>query len=133
MTSGHGGNLRELAARSGRRAEDILDFSASVNPLGFPECVRPVISRNVERLVHYPDPESAELVVAIAQHYRLPQDRILVANGSSEILFALARAHEAQAALSFAQLAGARADVALDPAVVELVPELGWGDGIGWG
>lgn len=92
MTSGHGGNLRELAARSGRRAEDILDFSASVNPLGFPECVRPAISRNVERLVHYPDPEAADLVAAIAQHYRLPQDRILVANGSSEILFALAHA-----------------------------------------
>ena len=31
MNTGHGGNLRDLAQRAGRPAEDILDFSANVN------------------------------------------------------------------------------------------------------
>ena len=46
----------------------------------------------IERLTHYPDPENAELVAALAAHYRLPAAQIVAGNGSSEILFALARA-----------------------------------------
>ena len=44
------------------------------------------------QLVHYPDPQSAELVAAIAAAHRIPAARIVVGNGSSELLFALARA-----------------------------------------
>ncbi len=40
--SRHGGNLRALALRAGCRPEEILDFSASVNPLGPPESLRAV-------------------------------------------------------------------------------------------
>ena len=88
--SAHGGNLRALAARARRPVEDLLDFSANVNPLGFPDCVRPAVSRSLDRVVHYPDPEATELVAAIAARYGLPAETIVVANGSSEILFALA-------------------------------------------
>jgi len=92
MTSTHGGNLRALAAKAGLRCEDVLDFSASINPLGPPECVRAVISRQVDALVHYPDPHSSDLVAAIAAAYAVEADQIIVGNGSSEILFALASA-----------------------------------------
>ena len=92
MATAHGGNLRDLAKRAGRPVEDILDFSASVNPLGAPDCVRPVISRAIERLVSYPDPRSEGLVEAIARRYQLSADRIVVGNGSTELLFAIARA-----------------------------------------
>lgn len=92
MQHGHGGNLRALAEQAGRPAGQILDFSASINPLGPPESLRAIVSRVVELLVHYPDPESRELVRAIAARYGLPEEQIVVGNGSSEILFALARA-----------------------------------------
>ncbi len=92
MATGHGGNLREIAASAGLAEREILDFSANVNPLGMPEAVRAVISANVEGLGHYPDPDAAGLVAAIARQYRLPREQIVVGNGSSEILFALARA-----------------------------------------
>ena len=65
--TGHGGNLRALAQQAGRPCEEILDFSASINPLGPPQCLRAVLSRNIESLVHYPDPDSRELVSAIAK------------------------------------------------------------------
>ena len=92
MATGHGGNLRELAARSGRDAAEILDFSASVNPLGPPEGLRAALTDAFARLVHYPDPRSAELAAAIAAAHRIAAARIVVGNGSSELLFALARA-----------------------------------------
>jgi adenosylcobyric acid synthase len=91
MKQGHGGNLRALARQAGVSAEGILDFSANINPLGPPECVRPVISRNVEKLTHYPDVDADELVTAIAQHHRIGADQIIVGNGSTEILYALTR------------------------------------------
>ena len=92
MAGGHGGNLRELAARAGRGEDRVLDFSASLNPLGPPQCLRAVLSRSVERLVHYPDPDSLELASAIAARWHVAAEEIIVGNGSSEILFALARA-----------------------------------------
>ena len=85
----HGGNLRELLQMSGGAREDLIDFSASINPLGPPDCLRSVISRNIERLAHYPDPHAEELVEALSQK---GTGKIVVGNGSTEILFALVRA-----------------------------------------
>lgn len=92
MTFGHGGHLRRLANRAGRPVEELLDFSASVNPLGPPESFRAVIGRTLDDIVHYPDPDCAELVGALADQYGAAADEILVGNGSTEILYALTRA-----------------------------------------
>ncbi len=90
--SGHGGNIRQLAARCGCRPGEILDFSANINPLGPPESLRGVISRAVRDLVHYPDPDCTLLVHSLAARHRLDPDEILPGNGTSELLFAAVRA-----------------------------------------
>ena len=54
-TDGHGGNRNRLAQLAGKAPDEILDFSANINPLGPPDWLRPVISRNLGELVHYPD------------------------------------------------------------------------------
>ena len=92
MTMAHGGNLRELAERAGLNRDQILDFSASINPLGPPEGLRAVLARNVDRLVHYPDPDCTELAGLLARRHQVSPDQIVVGNGSTEIFFALARA-----------------------------------------
>ena len=66
MTERHGGNLRTLAARAGRPAGEILDFSANINPLGPPEGLRTAISAHLSDLVHYPDPACTALRERIA-------------------------------------------------------------------
>ena len=90
--NGHGGNLNRLARLAGRAPDEILDFSANINPLGPPEWLRPVISRHVSELVHYPDPEAAGLVAAAARRYGVSPDEILAGNGSTELLYLLAQA-----------------------------------------
>jgi L-threonine-O-3-phosphate decarboxylase len=92
MAARHGGNLRELAARAGRDREEILDFSASINPLGPPDGLRPALARAIDRLVHYPDPYAAGLVEQYARHCGVPCEQVVAGNGSTEILFASARA-----------------------------------------
>ena len=42
----HGGHLTRLATMAGRAAEEIVDFSANINPLGLPDWFRPLVSRH---------------------------------------------------------------------------------------
>ena len=92
MSVQHGGNVYALARQAHLPAERILDLSANINPLGPPPCLRAVISRHVEDVVHYPDPEATELIAAIAEHYSVPPAGVLVGNGSTEILRCLPQA-----------------------------------------
>ena len=88
----HGGDLRRLAAAAGRAPGEMLDFSASINPLGPPEYLRPLISRHLEDLLHYPDPGYDELRAAAATRFGVSPEQVLVGNGSTEIIHALPRA-----------------------------------------
>jgi len=93
MTSNkHGGNLRKLASLAGLSPKDILDFSANINPLGLPEWLRPLISRTIASLTHYPDPDCAALINAISARYGIAEDEIIAGNGSTELLYLIPRA-----------------------------------------
>ncbi|MDH3329848.1 MAG: cobyric acid synthase [Desulfobulbaceae bacterium] len=88
----HGGNLMALSAKTGLPPERIIDFSASINPLGPPEYLRKVISRSVEQIIHYPDPHGHGLLSVLASTLAVDTSQLLVANGSTEIIYALPRA-----------------------------------------
>ena len=85
----HGGNLRQASETSGLPQEELIDFSASINPLGFPQWLRPLVSAQVSALAHYPDPEAEELVVALAARHQIDPDQVIVGNGASELLYLL--------------------------------------------
>ncbi len=85
----HGGNLTKLIRKTGN--SDFIDFSANINPLGFPEWLRPLISSELENIVYYPDPENLELTEAIAACYQIGEKNILAGNGTSELLYNLLR------------------------------------------
>lgn len=87
----HGGNLRKLASLAGCSQEDLLDFSANLNPLGPPEWTRPLLASQVSALSHYPDPDCAELFSAAASRYQLPPTSFLATAGAEEFFFLLPR------------------------------------------
>jgi len=64
----HGGNIHKILRDSAAGDNEILDFSANINPLGPPEWFRPLISSQLEHLLHYPDPDNTLFVEAIAEH-----------------------------------------------------------------
>ena len=86
----HGGirpaQLRDLGLDPG----DVLDFSASVSPLGPPQGLWDALQQ--VDLTAYPDPECLELREALARHHKTDIHRILVGNGSTELIHLLARA-----------------------------------------
>ena len=73
---GHGGNLGELAGKAGCPPEQLIDFSANINPLGPPEYLRRVISRNISGLSHYPDPQCRDLTASLATVLEVEQSGI---------------------------------------------------------
>ena len=88
----HGGDLNHLSAASGYSRAQILDFSASINPLGPPEWLRGLVSSRLSDLIHYPDPEASDLVSAVAGRYKVREDEVVVGNGSTELFYAIPRA-----------------------------------------
>ena len=78
----HGGNLRYF--KEVGQTENLIDFSANINPLGIPEWVRPLLSRHFHSLAHYPDPDYLDSRKAMALYYQIPLDNILLLNGVAE-------------------------------------------------
>lgn len=87
--SAHGGNTREAAELLGISAEQLLDFSANINPLGMPESVKRAIVDNLHLAERYPDVEYAHLHQALARHHQIPADWILAGNGETEAIYTL--------------------------------------------
>ncbi|MGC1403080.1 MAG: threonine-phosphate decarboxylase CobD, partial [Thermodesulfobacteriota bacterium] len=92
INHGHGGNIKVLAESAGVEAKDLLDFSANINPLGPPQWLRPLINSQIESLIHYPDPACSELTGAIAHHYQVKEEEVLIGNGSTELIYQIPRA-----------------------------------------
>lgn len=82
----HGGNLVWAAAIAGCPASSILDFSASINPLGPPPIAIAAIQQAVLSLSRYPNPAYQPLREALAQSHGVLPDWILPGNGAAELL-----------------------------------------------
>jgi L-threonine-O-3-phosphate decarboxylase len=82
----HGGNLDWAAKIVGCPVSSIVDFSASINPLGPSDRSLTPLRDPYAALIHYPDPSYFRLRTAIAQCHDLDPDWILPGNGAAELL-----------------------------------------------
>jgi threonine-phosphate decarboxylase len=98
----HGGNVFAVARSLGVSPEDILDFSASINPLGPAPGVREALATAYDLLVHYPDSDCTELREALALSHGVKSANICVANGSTQLIYLLPRLAPGKRALVIA-------------------------------
>jgi L-threonine-O-3-phosphate decarboxylase len=82
----HGGNLAWAAKLADCSPSLILDFSASINPLGPPPSAIAAIQAHLPALRDYPDPQCGQLRQALGEFHQIPPDWILPGNGSAELL-----------------------------------------------
>lgn len=90
-TPPHGGDVYHLARSLGIDLSDLLDFSANINPLGFPPGLGTAVQEAMREIVHYPDRRCLALSQDLAAYHHLAPEEILVGNGSTELLYLLAR------------------------------------------
>ncbi len=83
----HGGNVWELAEKCNIPLDEIIDFSVSTNPLGAPKSSLEIMEKNLDCVEHYPDPTHEWLLKDIAQSVGLSTENIVVANGSTELIY----------------------------------------------
>jgi threonine-phosphate decarboxylase len=95
----HGGNVYKVARERRIPVERIVDFSASINPLGFPATGLRAIRSALKQIVHYPDPDCWQLRHVLAQQCRVDPEMILVGNGSTELIHLVPRALAIKSAL----------------------------------
>ena len=83
----HGGNLAWAAAVAGCSTHEILDFSASISPLGPPQSVlETIIGQLPQQLSHYPEPGYRKLCQVLAQHHAIDSAWVIPGNGAAELL-----------------------------------------------
>jgi len=85
----HGGNIWEFI-RKGIELDDIIDFSASINPFGPPDWVQATICDSIKFIRYYPDPEQRDLTAHLAAFLQIKQEYIIAGNGATEAIYLLA-------------------------------------------
>lgn len=82
----HGGNLDWAAEVAGCSPFALLDFSASISPLGPPASAIAAIHHSLSQLARYPNPDYPALCRALAEHHSLAPEWLLPGNGAAELL-----------------------------------------------
>jgi histidinol-phosphate aminotransferase len=98
----HGGVQTADLDGIGLKASEVLDFSTSLNPLGPPPAVREALATLDPS--RYPDPECAVLRRALSERLGIDPARILIGNGSTELIHLVVRlfVHRGQRPVAFA-------------------------------
>ena len=99
MKRDHGGNVSEISRRYGIDEDKIIDFSANINPLGYPPGLKEMIIKEFDSVLNYPDIDSFELVSGLSEYHDIGRDYIVVGNGSTEFMYSIPLAFKPQKAL----------------------------------
>ena len=78
--------VRELAREFGLAERDIVKLASNENPRGPSAAVRAAIIGAIDELSRYPDGNGFELKAALAARYAVAPDRIVLGNGSNDVL-----------------------------------------------
>ncbi|WP_391529469.1 threonine-phosphate decarboxylase CobD [Photorhabdus akhurstii] len=87
--SEHGGNVLEMALKMGVAVEEMVDFSANINPLGMPESLKVAIINQLQCAECYPDTEYRRLHAALAQIHHCTAENLMAGNGATELIYAV--------------------------------------------
>ena len=85
-TAFHGSDLEKIEAVYGIKKEEIINFAANVNPLGFSKKAANVLADDLSIISRYPDPAYTKLKNAISSYTNADSDNIILGNGVTELL-----------------------------------------------
>lgn len=99
----HGGDiygaLEKINNIDDNRVNDLVDFSANINPFGMPKGVINAIKEGLSNCVNYPDPLCRKLRTSIAKEENFNINNILCGNGAADIIFRIVLAIKPKTAM----------------------------------
>ena len=78
--------ISELAREMGLKEKNIIKLASNENPLGASPKAKAAIKNAIAELGRYPDGNAFDLKAALAKRYKVPEDCIVVGNGSNDLL-----------------------------------------------
>lgn len=91
MENRHGGDVYSY--------ENILDFSANINPLGPPEHVLSYVKESLSAISDYPDVRCRELKRKLSERLGCDSSQLIIGNGAADLIFTLVLAERPKKAL----------------------------------
>ncbi len=82
----HGSDLEMIEKIYGVKKEDIISFSANVNPLGISPKLKATLAQRIDAIMSYPDRDYTGLRNCIAEYVHADMENIIVGNGSTELI-----------------------------------------------
>ena len=82
----HGSDLEKIEKVYGISKDDIVSFSANVNPLGLSTLMKNELAKHLDVLTSYPDREYTKLRESIADYVNTAAGNVVVGNGSTELI-----------------------------------------------
>jgi threonine-phosphate decarboxylase len=83
-------------SHGGNASPDVLDFSVSLNPLGPPPEALAAYHDAGRLINHYPPAYPDDLAARLARRQRVAPDNVVIGNGSTHLIYLLARTLRAQ-------------------------------------
>src|SRR5262245_28515594 len=88
----HGGRVFEAARRWGVAPEEVVDFSANINPFGPPPGVVTATEKSLAPVDLRSYPDSHAFISALAEKHGVASAEIVVGPGAAALIFAALRA-----------------------------------------
>lgn len=82
----HGSDLEKIETIFGIKKEEIVSFSANVNPLGLSGQLKKYLSEHLDVITTYPDREYTGLRSAIGEYAHCSKEHVIVGNGATELI-----------------------------------------------
>ncbi len=86
MERKHGGDIYRVALEIGTKSENIIDFSANINPLGYSARVKKLFTDIESLVINYPDRDTRDFIDALSAHHNFPADNFLAGSGATEFV-----------------------------------------------
>ncbi len=99
MIQGHGGDIYNLARKLGCRAEEIIDLSSNINPLGMPPGILDDLRNQIGTVGMLPEADSRTAARQMAGLLALDANRIMAGNGTTHFIYSACPALEARKVL----------------------------------
>ena len=90
-TNVHGGNVHKASRLLHTSLNQILDFSANINPLGMSSKGLDAVKDALQDVIHYPDPDMTHLYSITSELWNIPKECIVFGNGAAELIYAICR------------------------------------------
>lgn len=82
----HGSDLEKIEQIYGIKKDEIVSFSANVNPLGISPKLKETLAEHIHAISTYPDRDYTSLRNCMAEYAHTDSDNIIVGNGSTELI-----------------------------------------------